>query len=576
MDYTKNSVKLLPVIENFENKVVLYSEFDGNYVVGDKLYIMIIDSGSTDYKLDSFQSSGNTYSSIGYELLKKDGNKLTLDINYTSLALTGLTSNNCFIGKIYIKNGTISKGIINGILLFNVIISPISILGLLWYQGIIRTSPNDINYIDFNSNTEGDLILKSEVLSNGLINSFYTINNYNNGLSIINLLDTNINLSKCNINSGTFNNCELYGTNHTITNGILNNCYIGPSCIITGGNFINSELADITVTWKNGTWDNSWTGTTGNPFNVIIWSGGTWKNGIFPSSSVWLTGRFMKGVFNGVGWYGGTFGINDGSIDNPVFSGRTWYDGTFNGGLMSESTWLTGIFNNGIFNNGSTWTTGTFNNGTFSLSTWLNGIFNNGTFSESTWTNGIFNNGIFNNGSTWTTGTFNNGTFSESIWQNGYFYDGKFQDSTWENGSFYKGSMFKSNWKDGDLFFGVMNSVKWYSGTWHNGIANDLKFYDGTWLNGVWNYGTFYKGTWYNGSFNSGYFSGNTDSTWLNGNFYFGEFGGTWSGGTFYTGEIKTSIPSSNIIGREFKQYNKTGLISNKFNTVKLPAKKRY
>jgi hypothetical protein len=133
MSYTRNSVKLLPIIENFENKVVLYTEFDGNFVVGDKLYVMVIDNLSSDYELDSFKySSGKTlYNMIGYELYQKEGNKLILNINYTELNITSLTSNNCYISRIYIKSGSISRGIINGSLLYNVEVRPINTLNLI-------------------------------------------------------------------------------------------------------------------------------------------------------------------------------------------------------------------------------------------------------------------------------------------------------------------------------------------------------------------------------------------------------------------------------------------------------------
>ena len=36
MNYTKSSVKLLKVISQYENKTAFYTEFDGNFNVGDK------------------------------------------------------------------------------------------------------------------------------------------------------------------------------------------------------------------------------------------------------------------------------------------------------------------------------------------------------------------------------------------------------------------------------------------------------------------------------------------------------------------------------------------------------------
>ena len=588
MNYSKNSVKLLTVIDKYENDVVLYTEFDGNFVVGDKLYVMVIDSGSTEYlKLDSVQVSATTLSNIiGYDLKGKEGNKLILGIDYSGLTsgLTVLTKDNCYIGRVYIKNGTLYSGTINGSLMYDVALLPTNIVNLKWHQGILYKSPPDsIQNIYFNTDTTSDLILKSEVFTDGSVYSYYTINNYGNGLSIINLSNSTLNLVNCNINAGIFNYCDLYTSYvNYITNGTLNNCIIGPKYTVNGGTLNECELYDNTILWLNGTWNSSLTGAT-NLFRSIKWLNGTWKNGVFPVTSQWTTGRFMKGNFNGSIWLDGSFGTKDsnsdtnnpdtifgntvwdnGSFNNGIFSGSTWSDGIFFDGIFSGSTWSDGVFNGGTFGDGSIWNNGTFNNGTISGSTWLDGIFNNGTISSSSWYSGDFNNGVFNGG---------------SIWYDGYFYNGKFTDSTWLHGSFHRGSMFTSNWVDGDLFFGVMNSVNWSGGTWHNGIANNIVFSGGTWMNGVFNYGYFYNGNWYNGSFNSGYFSGATsltDANWYGGVFYYGEFNGTWYDGTFYTGRIVSSIPQQNIIGREFVQYNKYGLVSNKYGTVRLPSKKKY
>ena len=589
MSYNKSSTKLLTVIDNYENNAVLYTELDGNYSVGDKLYIMVLDNGSPEYILDSFQSSGTTYQSIGYELLAKDGNKLTLDINYSGLTFNSLTQDNCYIGRVYIKNGSITRGVINGSILYNVSLSSSpSGFDLLWYQGIVVTAPFPnycISNMNFNSNTAGSLVMKSEVLSAATvtINSYYTIDNYGIGLSIINLSSSPLSLVGCNINSGVFNNCELTtGKNNpsnTITSGELNNCFIGQRYIINGGDFINCTISDNTVSWVNGTWDNN---LATNCFKTFIWSGGTWRNGTFPSTSVWLGGRFVKGFFYGAKWVDGTFGTKYSTSLDTIFYNTNWYGGSFNGGIFSGSTWLGGIFNNGTFS-GSTWTDGIFNNGIFTYSTWIDGTFNGGTFSNSTWTNGTFNDGTFGDGtfgdSIWLDGVFNGGLFTgvtNSDWYNGGFYGGIIGTATWHDGSFYKGSMFNSKWLAGDLFFGYMNSVEWTGGTWHNGIANDISFWNGDWENGILNYGAFYGGNWWNGSFNSGTFTGGTNSVWYNGNFYSGIFSGKWIDGTFYNGNIQTFVPQVDIIGRQFTQYNKSGLFLTKKSAARLPAKKKF
>mgnify|MGYP001086781477 CR=1 FL=1 len=69
-NFNKSSVKLLPIIENTDNRVTFYSEFDGGFEVGDKLYIAVNNTGITEYTaLDSLVNTGNTDSTIGYELL---------------------------------------------------------------------------------------------------------------------------------------------------------------------------------------------------------------------------------------------------------------------------------------------------------------------------------------------------------------------------------------------------------------------------------------------------------------------------------------------------------------------------
>ena len=442
MSYEKNSVKLLPKIDNFENNTVLYTELDGNFSVGDKLYIMVMDSSSSEYSiLDSLQKTGFTYRSVGYELLSKNGNKLVLNIDYT-LVTSGLTitSNNCYIGRVYIRNGSILKGTINGSLMYNMQLTPPSNLDITWLQGIIGTSPSPLTNINFKDKNTSKLIMKSEVSADGTINSYYTIDNYNIGLSIINIpffLPNTMTLNKCNITSGVFNSCNVIDGNY-INDGELNNCTISGVLYntINGATFNDCILSTSLLVWLDGTWNSSWSGGTSNPFyNGLIWSGGTWANGIFPSNSVWYDGRFKKGEFYGIRWYNGSFGtinsIDIGPEIDTIFSATTWYDGRFNGGVFKGSDWHNGEFNNGKFCDSSIWREGVFNGGSFSGSSWSGGTFNSGVFVDSTWSGGTFNNGNIR-ASYWYNGVFNNGILSSgTTWYNGNFYGGKFSDSTW-------------------------------------------------------------------------------------------------------------------------------------------------
>lgn len=555
-NYIKNSVKLLPIIEKSENKVVLYTEFGGNYNIGDKLYIMVSNITSDDYfKLDSLYNATSLTTTLGYTLLKQDGNKLTLDINYDNLDKTTIDAENCYIGRIYINLGKIGRGVINSSTMRNVTISPNTRLDIIWKQGILLGSPNSVKNMDFNNkNDDSELVFKS-VINDDIVNSYYTYNNNGIGLSIFNLSTDIMSIENCNINGGVYNNSALIGTSNIITKGVLNECTISGSYVNNGGELNNCTLLDPEIIWKNGKWKNDWeyNPETINPFICTLWENGDWVDGYFPISTKWLNGRFMNGTFDGFQWDNGTF-------NGGLFKTTIWNDGIFNGGMISGSTWNDGLFNEGIFNSNSTWNGGVFDGGSFSGSTWNDGVFDGGIASYITWNDGVFNNGSFEH-STWNNGIFNNGSFDKnSIWVTGDFYDGIFNKSTWHDGYFHKGSLFESDWIDGDLYFGVLNKVNWSGGTLHNGLINSIEFYDGEWLDGIFNYGTFHNGNWYNGSFNSGIFGTETTTpTWHGGMFYNGVFYGNWLDGTFYIGsDTSNSIDSKYKVGKKFIQYNKS------------------
>lgn len=573
--YEKNAVKILPKIDNIDNKVVLYTEYDGNFDIGDKLFIMVNENNyikpSLEYqKLDSLYNSGYTYDKIGYTLLNKVNNRLTLDIPFDTLGLREIASNTCFIGTIYLKNSAITKGTINATMFYNTNISSTDITDINWKQGIIISSSNTIKNIYFKKKYITNF-LKAKINSDNKIEYYYSENDYNNTLNIINLTPSILDIENCNIDEGIFSNCQFIRTNNspnvTINNGIFSSCIFSGNYLINDGYFKNSTITDI-VRWNNGRWKSELVGVSGdtNRYSSTVWTDGIWENGYFPTGVTWKDGRFLNGYFDGDIWTNGTF-------NNGTFNGDTWINGTFNNGTFSGDTWTDGTFNNGLIN-GITWTDGTFNNGTTIGVSWETGTFNNGTF-NGTWQGGVFNNGTIVSGSTWQNGNFINGIFESSTWNNGNFYNGTFNNSDWLNGNFYNGTIFNSNWTKGNMFFGKINLLKWTGGTWYNGIANNIDFYDGTWNDGVFNFGTFYDGTWKNGSFNSGEFK---NGTWENGKFYFGDFylAATWSGGTFYTGRYGSNIPAKDVIGKKFLQYNKKGLVK-KINVIKkIPKLKKF
>jgi len=571
--YEKNAVKILPKIDNIDNKVVLYTEYDGNFDIGDKLFIMVNDQTSQGYyKLDSLYNSGYTYDKIGYTLLNKVNNQLTLDINYDTLGLTQILPNNCFIGTVYLKNSAMSKGTINATMFYNTNISSTDINNINWKQGIIISSSNTIKNIYFKKKYI-DNYLKTRINSDNQIEYFYSENDYNNTLNTINLTTTILGIENCNIDEGIFTNCQFIRTNDSsnviINNGVFENSIFSGNYIINNGYFKNSTITDKVI-WNNGRWKNDIVDLTEatNRYYSTVWTNGIWENGYFPTGITWKDGRFLNGTFSGNTWTNGTF-------NNGTFGSNTWTNGTFNNGTFNGKIWTNGIFNNGNIND-ITWYNGTFNNGTATNISWETGIFNNGTLNNSIWKAGTFNNGTIISGCTWNNGKFINGIFESSTWNNGNFYNGIFNNSDWNNGNFYNGTIFNSNWTKGNMFFGKINLLNWSGGTWYNGVANNIDFYDGTWKNGVFNFGTFYNGTWKNGSFNSGEFK---NGTWENGNFYFGDFylAATWVKGTFHNGRFDVdNIPAKDVIGKKFVQYNKKGLVK-KLNVVKkIPKLKKF
>jgi hypothetical protein len=587
-NFNKSSVKLLPIIENTDNRVTFYSEFDGGFEVGDKLYIAVNNTGITEYTaLDSMANTGYTDYSIGYKLLKKDGNKLVLDIKYDlfSTYLNSLTPNTCFIGRVYLTNSEINRGIINGCLIKDTSTQPLSKSNIEWKQGILFDTIGAINNIDFNSKSSNTkLLLKTIINSNGKVESFYTYNNYGIGLSIINLSDNIFQLNNCNISAGVFNNCNIKGNSNTITGGELYDCFVGDTYVVNGGRLVNCEFESSDVSWINGKWSNNYTGdTAGNPFKPLTWEDGTWEDGYFPNSTTWLKGRFKDGVFNGLSW-------NDGEFDNGTLSGSTWLNGIFNSGIINGSIWENGIFNDGVIID-TRWKNGTLNNGSiYSTSTmmlWDDGIFNNGSMTNMEWITGIFNNGIIS-GCTWDDGKFYGGKFiGNSTWKTGKWYNGEFEDSIWNSGDFYNGIMKNSYFNYGSVYYGVFIDMDDYLGSKY---IRDVIFYNGTLNNVLVRKGDFYNAivndsilgrssalsiiNWYNGSFNSGTFGNYSGGTqiWYDGKFYYGTFSGDeWVNGTFYTGDITTYINPKFKVNKPFKPYNEFGNFKKSTTKKRLP-----
>ena len=492
--YRKNSSKILPKIENEHNRVVLYSEYDTFYDIDDNIYILVFDQTTSEYTyLDSVNNEKK------YKILNKKGNRITLDIVYdTFIKNLGKTEleTNCYISRIILNNTEVKSGTINSSLITDITMQPNSVNKIIWKQGIILNSTNEILNINFEPKYDDEyLVLKTEYDGTNIRN-YFTKNNKNNGLNYINIENNDyLNLTNCNLSIGYYNKCIINTENYkekTISNSNLDNCSINGTIVINSGYFLDCLLLSHDIVWNYGIWENN----LGFEFKPNMWYDGIWKKGELSNITHWKNGIFDGGTFNG----------------------NLWDDGTFNGGVFS----------------GTEWVNGTFNDGTFSNSTWNNGIFNGGTFSNSIWNDGIFNGGTFS-GSDWVNGVFSNGIIKDSNWIDGKMHNGKIKSSSWTNGVVYYGIFNDVDWEDGEFYNGIMNNSRINKIMWYNGITN----------NSIFGIDLYSEINWKNGSFNSGVFGYPYDiltgepsnSNWIGGTFYSGDFYGKyWFDGIMYTG----------------------------------------
>lgn len=574
-DYNTNSVEILSKVINDSNYIKIFTNVNGNFVVGDYVYISSLNSNDINADLDNFINyflySGETIQgqsffyldgdkyTQGYEVLSVDttNNGITINREYSTLKdYAELTPNNFYIGKTYFVYSEIDNSKVNSTILKN---SKIGLNGdVEWIQGVLFDGVvSNLNIVDKYDSKH--ISLNSEFQNeNGNVVSKYSYNNNGYGYSLFYGFNNAIVFSNTTINNGFFNNCILNaeigvsGEDLTkINNGYFKNCEFNNIFIINNGNFVDSRINSIDTIWNYGIFDSS---SSFTDFKPQIWYDGIWYKGSTPLNLKWLNGSFYGDSFSdSCEWENGEFNGNE-------FNGTVWKNGSFNKGVYKSVFWNNGIFNSGTFSSTSTWKTGVFNGGTFS-GTWLDGIFNGGVFNGLNWTTGIFNGGVFSSG-TWLDGEFNGGSFENgtSVWRNGSFYNGDFKNSNWDNGDFYNGNLINTTWLDGTFHYGTMYSVIWRNGTVKNCISYNSDFDTVTWVNGIFNGGNFAKvsGQWDNGSFNDGVFL--VGGTFNSGYFYGGVFEGTWLGGVFYTGTTST-VPPEKRLNYKYEPFKKDTII---------------
>lgn len=570
-----SSVKLMPSIENEGGYIKLTTEVNGNFLVGDIVYLCALSGMSgvgytdTTYVLDNIiETSGCTdwyyhkYNS-GYKILKihKKSNKIIIDRLYES-KFDNKSIINHYLTKIYVNNQNITGGNIDGVVYKNVTMNQptgYTEMDINLIQAIIL-SGTSIKYTVINDkydklylslNTNNDYSVSPSTNNNKY---GYTIihNQTISGSTIENGYYYDTTLIDCTINSGSFFNCIISGG--TINNGIYSGTTIETNTTwnygtFSYGNFMPNEWIDgiwnggdfISKDWHNGI------------FNIGTFSASTWYDGLFNGgsfvNSMWMKGTFTKSTFYDSEWYDGRF------IGN-TFQNSIWHNGDFVSGEFVSSTWYDGrfhhgkIINNSLWKNGdmiygeitdSIWSGGTFHDGTMTDCIWHNGIFNDGFLMSSMWYNGVFNGGTFNGMNSGLTASTSVGASYKSIWYNGTFNGGKLQNAYWKDGIFNSGVVSNS----------ILIKVDWYNGTFNGGIIGPINYNIGS---------TDMVVNWYNGSFNKGTFGipsddlhttgGDLYMNWYDGDFYYGDFYnitgsttpgngfGGWSGGTFWNGSF--------------------------------------
>lgn len=561
-NFLKNAVRVLPLIERVDDYIALYTEFDGFFNIGDRLYIMVYNQSTTNsYNyLDSdatkermTDSDGEVFiNKMGVVVIDKINNKLILDIKYESLlGLNGtlkfnMSSDIIYISRVYIKDGTINNGSVNALMCRNITLNPSNSLAITWYQGIIPNTNDVITNINFTKKyTSSSYIRKTEYDTlTKQVSSYYTKNNYDRGISFIgygkSINSVKINLIDCTISDGNFNYCNFKTQNipHiTFNGGKIENSTIADKCIINNGYFINTSIMNQYSIWNNGRYSNN----NSSKFLLPTWYNGTWESGEFPSTCVWMNGRFLNGNFNS----------------------STWIDGVFYNGTITGSIWYNGQFNGGVFCDKSIWHNGVFNGGKMDDIVVVLGKFNNGTIANSIITEMNFYDGNINKSEINSCNIYG-GTITSSKINSSNIYGGVITGTSTEKSNITNSVINQSNINfsridkstinNGRLSgINVINSIINYCvasnktnitySVWNDGIANDIRLDHVDWYDGIANYAVITNSHWYNGSFNNGIFGNPSESEitktfWHDGEFHFGIFNGVWTKGTFHFGTI--------------------------------------
>jgi len=599
---SSNAVKLLPVIENNNGKVKLYTEVNSNFKVGDKVYIMYDQSSAnTRIYLKGIQNSSNKiftfFNSIPYGATYYLYKKEDLEVDF--VLVTGYTisdeRNSITIDeppkstdKIELYYNFIPDIILDNYLEFSACTFLITNLFLSNWQYLYQSQGYKILEMnELNNEITIDRYFDSRFLNKKIYNHYigraYIKNiDFVRGEidgAMINSMYLNsgettaidINMVQAIVFSGQSKLVDVknkYDSNYVSTNAEITTksvttykpyIYKGSSVIdnqtdtissyysknnnIYGYNYINNvSMTGVTIRvgyFKNCTIKDSY--IYGGEFincNII---GGTISDGYFINCQV-ESSRWLNGTWEDQTNTEDTFNPYDG----------VWSNGVWNYGIFRNMTWLDGIFNDGYFYD-STWTKGTFKGGEMMsidpllMNTWYDGIFSGGVILNMIWKNGSFNGGTITN-CVWEDGTFNDGTMKTCTWATGTVNGGTINNTIWQDGTFNKGLMSCCYWNDGTFNGGTFNSdnnIKLgsdYNGVFTNGGALTQKDVNKSyyWNNGTFNGGSFLNSIWMDGAFINGVID--QGSLWIKGDFLNGEFKNSyWMEGTFKQGKVTNS-----------------------------------
>ena len=345
-----NAVKLLPKIDSYNGYIQLYTELDSHIEIGSNIFITY--SGDTtdlnigtDVILDNYiymvYSNDFIYDSFaqGYTVIYIDKNINSFVINrgIQTIPPNGKLFGH-YVSSVVCNNVIMTGGVVDSTLIKHGILSGNTINQCVMLGGDLENvTINDkysVNYLS--------LGLSYDNITNTYTKSL-SLNNNNYGYSYFYNMDHS--LKNIDISTGNYYNCSISTTKHNkISGGYFDSCDFGEYNIYDG--YFKNTKSMTGCVWYYGKWD-------GGIFELPYWYDGVFINGDFGTDkTVWLSGRFLNGVWKAKTWVKGDFvnGLFQGASDGS----SEWIDGNFIGGKILNNnyvvSWKTGYIYGGEIN----------------------------------------------------------------------------------------------------------------------------------------------------------------------------------------------------------------------------------